>query len=51
VAEETLKEYRERVARAGGQARAKNLTAKERKESARRASNARWAKQKKKKNA
>jgi hypothetical protein len=45
--EETAEEYRKRVATAGGHGRAKNLTPKERKESARKAAQARWAKQKK----
>ena len=47
VKEETAAEYRKRVATAGGHGRAKNLTAKERKESARKAVQARWAKKKK----
>ncbi|HEY6768211.1 MAG TPA: hypothetical protein VI386_25940 [Candidatus Sulfotelmatobacter sp.] len=41
---ETLEEYKQRVARAGGQARAKSLTKAERAESARRAAVARWSK-------
>jgi hypothetical protein len=51
VAEETLQEYRQRVARAGGLGRAKSLTAKERKQSAKKAVEARWAKRKKKESA
>jgi hypothetical protein len=41
--------YATQFARKGGQARAKKLTPKERKESARRAAQVRWAKQKKEK--
>jgi hypothetical protein len=44
---ETAQEYRERVARAGGHGRAKKLTKKERQEAARKAAQARWAKEKK----
>jgi hypothetical protein len=46
---ETLQQYKERVARAGGNARADKLTAKERKQIAQDAARARWAKQKKEK--
>jgi hypothetical protein len=46
---ETLQQYKERVARAGGRARAKNLTAKQRKEIASGAAQARWSKAKKEK--
>jgi hypothetical protein len=49
MAEETLQEYRQRVARAGGRGRAKNLTKKERQDSARRAAQARWKKVKQEK--
>jgi hypothetical protein len=44
---ETAQEYRERVARAGGLARAKKLSAKQLKESASKAAQARWKKAKK----
>jgi len=47
VKEETAAEYRKRVATAGGHGRAKNLTAKERKEAAQKAAQARWGKKKK----
>jgi len=46
---ETVEEYKQRVARSGGFGRAAKLTKKERSESARKAVEARWAKQKKKK--
>jgi hypothetical protein len=46
---ETLQEYRQRVARGGGKARAKTLTKKERQDSARKAAQARWSKVKKEK--
>jgi hypothetical protein len=48
---ETLQEYKERVARSGGHARAAKLTKKQRTDSARRAAQARWAKVKKKETA
>jgi hypothetical protein len=41
---ETAQEYRQRVARGGGNARAAKLTAKQRADSARKAALARWAK-------
>jgi hypothetical protein len=44
---ETAQEYRQRVARAGGHGRAQKLTPEERSDSARKAVEARWAKQKK----
>lgn len=40
---ETAQEYRERVARAGGHGRARKLSAQERKDSAKKAAEARWA--------
>jgi hypothetical protein len=43
-----VQEYFEEIARKGGYARAKKLSKEERKESARRAAQARWAKAKKK---
>jgi len=43
---ETAQEYRQRVARAGGHGRARKLSKKERQESARKAAQARWAKEK-----
>lgn len=46
MAEETLQEYRQRVARAGGNGRAAALTAKERKKIATKAAQARWNKPK-----
>jgi hypothetical protein len=49
MAVETLQEYRQRVARAGGLARAKKLTKAERKASAKKAVEARWSKRKKEK--
>jgi hypothetical protein len=45
---ETTAEYLARIGAKGGKARAKTLTAKERKESAQKAIRARWAKAKKK---
>jgi len=48
LGKEALEFFRQEGKR-GGQARAKKLTPKERKESARRAARARWAKAKKKK--
>jgi hypothetical protein len=42
--EETAQEYRQRVARAGGHGRAEKMTAKQRKESARKAAQVRWSK-------
>jgi hypothetical protein len=48
VKEETAEEYRKRVAQAGGRGRAKNLTAKQRQDAARKAAQARWGKKKKK---
>jgi hypothetical protein len=44
-------EYLKKLGKKGGTARAKNLTTKERQDSARRAAQARWAKQKKEKSA
>jgi hypothetical protein len=44
---ETLEEYKRRIASSGGHGRAKNMTAKQRKESARKAAQARWSKEKK----
>jgi len=44
---ETLEEYKARVARSGGHARAKKLTREERAESARVAAQARWKEHKK----
>jgi hypothetical protein len=44
---ETAEEYRQRVARAGGFGRAKKLSKQERKESARKAAQARWKNKKK----
>ena len=46
---ETLQEYKQRIARSGGFGRAEKMTAKQRKESARRAAQARWSKVKKEK--
>ena len=46
---ETLEEYKARIARAGGHGRAKNMTKKQRQESARRAAQARWKKVKEEK--
>lgn len=46
---ETVEEYKQRIARSGGYGRAAKLTKKQRKESARLAAQARWAKQKKEK--
>jgi hypothetical protein len=43
-----VQEYFEQIARKGGHARAKKLTVQQRKDSARRAAQARWAKAKKK---
>lgn len=48
---ETVEEYKQRIARSGGFGRAAKLTKKERKASARRAAQARWAKAKKPKDA
>jgi len=45
---ETLKEYFSRMGRKGGKASRRRLTPAERKESARRAALARWAREKKK---
>jgi hypothetical protein len=45
MTEETAQEYRQRVARAGGLGRAKSMTAKQRKEAATKAVEARWAKE------
>jgi hypothetical protein len=45
----TVSEYLKKLGSKGGTARAKNLTPKERKESAKKAATARWAKQKKEK--
>jgi hypothetical protein len=46
---ETLQQYKERIARAGGYARAAKMTKAQRKASAKQAVEARWAKQKKEK--
>lgn len=46
---ETLQQYKQRIASAGGHGRAEKMTKKERQESARRAAQARWSKQKKEK--
>ena len=46
---ETLEEYKRRIASAGGYGRAEKMTAKQRKESAKKAAQARWQKQKKEK--
>jgi general stress protein YciG len=48
MAPESLEEYKARIARSGGQARAKNLTKEQRSEAARKAVQARWAKLEKK---
>jgi hypothetical protein len=45
---ESVKEYLAKIGRKGGKKRVKNQSPEERKESARRAAQARWAKQKKK---
>lgn len=47
--EKEIREHFAKFGRQGGKASAKKLTAEERKESARRAAQARWAKHKKKK--
>jgi hypothetical protein len=44
---ETVEQYKQRIARSGGFGRAKALTKKQRADSARKAAQARWAKQKK----
>jgi hypothetical protein len=44
---ETVEEYKKRIASSGGFGRAKALTKKERKDSAKKAARARWAKVKK----
>jgi hypothetical protein len=46
---DAVREYLSKLGKKGGTARAKNLTTKQRQESARRAAQARWAKQKKEK--
>ena len=46
---ETVEEYKQRIARSGGFGRAAKLTKKQRKESARKAAQARWSKKKEKK--
>jgi hypothetical protein len=43
---ETLQQYKERIARSGGHGRAASLTKKQRQDSAKKAAEARWAKQK-----
>jgi hypothetical protein len=43
---ETLQQYKERIARSGGHGRAASLTKKQRQDSAKKAAESRWAKQK-----
>jgi hypothetical protein len=46
MAQETVEQYKQRIARAGGIGRAKSLSARKRKRIAKNAAQARWAKEK-----